>query len=300
VWANQAFQSKTYVMSERATKDNLLQRGIAALRGGDNLQARQLLGQAIRQDPGNEQAWLWLSGAMETTQDKLMCLNKVLAINPDHEGAQRGIAALQKNSAAYLPPAPPSPLETQPVPQPQHVKPSLVQAVLGTDLPAAEQIEKPRPIADSLDHSKALDQLEPEKQKALEGFIPLIAQDLTEGRKRPQEVINRISARGFSRKAVEQLVGEVAENVKRTRRQDQRFFGIPVWAWPFIVACGIMVIVPGGLLAGAFGGGGAAGCAAIARHSSTPTAIRVITCVGITIACWVAWAAISGILFTIF
>lgn len=275
--------------------DDLLQQGIAALQAGNKAQARQLFSQAIRQNPDNEQAWLWLSGAVETAQDKLMCLNKVLAINPTNEAAQRGIAALQKSSATPTP-APLSPLET---PVPQHIRPSVVQAVLGTGSTAAEKIDKPRPIADTLDHSKTLDQLEPEKQKALEGFIPLIAQDLTEGRKRPQEVIDRISARGFPRKAVEQLVGEVAENVKRTRKKNLSLFGIPVWAWLFVVACGIMVIVPGGLIAGAFGGGGAAGCAAVARHSSMPTAIRVITCIGITIACWVAWAAISGMLFTI-
>ncbi|MFN2272713.1 MAG: tetratricopeptide repeat protein, partial [Anaerolineae bacterium] len=116
--------------------DDLLQQGIAALRAGDKAQARQLFSQAIRQDPRNEQAWLWLSGALETTQDKLMCLNKVLVINPANEAAQRGIAALQKSSVAPSP-APLSPLQT---PVPQHIRPSVVQAVLGTGSPAAEKI----------------------------------------------------------------------------------------------------------------------------------------------------------------
>jgi len=201
--------------------DDPLQQGIAALRGGDNLQARQLLGQAIRQDPGNEQAWLWLSGAMETAQDKLMCLHKVLAINPGHEGAQRGIAALQKDSAAHLPPAPPSPIETQPVPQPQHVKPSLVQAVLGTGSTVAEEIptltatgtiSPAHPSvkgSDRLNHSQTLAELSPEKRKALEGFTQLVAQELV-SRRSQKEIIERLVQRGFPREAVRQFVDGLA------------------------------------------------------------------------------------------
>ena len=230
--------------------DDLLQQGIAALRAGDKAQARQLFSQAIRQDPRNEQAWLWLSGALETTQDKLMCLNKVLVINPANEAAQRGIAALQKSSVAPSP-APLSPLQT---PVPQHIRPSVVQAVLGTGSPAAEKIPAlatTEPVAaatanaataanaaastntaaaypyvkvtDMLDHSKSFDELDPEKRKALEGFVPLIAQDLTVNHLKPEEIIDRISARGFSRKAVEQVVRDIAQQpIRAPIRYEQK------------------------------------------------------------------------------
>jgi hypothetical protein len=190
---------------------------------------------------------LWLSGAVETTQDKLMCLNKVLAINPDNEAAQRGVAALQKD---LTPPTPVSPsfLETQPVPQPRHIRPSIVQAVLGTAPPTTEEIPtltSTEPIAaaaasaaapanaaamypyvkvsDMLDHSKSLDELDPEKREALEGFVPLIAQDITVNHLKPDEIIDRISARGFSRKAVEQVVKDIAQQpIRAPIRYEQR------------------------------------------------------------------------------
>jgi hypothetical protein len=198
--------------------DDLLQRGIAALKAGDKAEARRLFGRIIRQNPRDDQAWLWMSGAVDTAQECLTCLNKVLEINPHNEIAQRGLDALQKR----LPDTPIASIETQPVPQP---KPTLVQAVLGTDPPAAEQIPKPNPAgiaaypyvktSDMLDHSKSLDELDPEKRKALEGFVPLIARDLTVNHMRSEEIIDRIGARGFSRKAVEQIVREVARQPTR-------------------------------------------------------------------------------------
>ena len=94
-----------------------LQQGVAALDAGDKALARRLFGRAIQEDPQSEQAWLWLSGAVESDKERLMCLNKVLAINPDNEMAQRGAAALQQrqtgrpsrmNSSCCLCPQPPS------------------------------------------------------------------------------------------------------------------------------------------------------------------------------------------------
>jgi hypothetical protein len=201
-------------------ENDLLQRGIAAIRAGDKAEARRLLGRAIQQNPRDEQAWLWMSGAVDTAQDRAACLNKVLEIDPQNEAAQRGLATLQKELST----TPAVPIETQPVPQP---KPTLVQAVLGTELPSTEQIPSPDPadvaaaaypytkVTDMLDHTKLLDELEPEKRQALEGFIPLIAQDLTVNHLRPKEIIDRIASRGFSRKAVEQVVNEVAQQPVR-------------------------------------------------------------------------------------
>lgn len=208
-------------------ENDLLQQGIAAIQAGDKAEARRLFGRIIQKNPRDEQAWLWMSGAVDTAPERLTCLNKVLEINPHNETAQRGLAALQKSA----PVAPAASIETQPVPQP---KPTLVQAVLGTAPPAAEQIPTPNTaastaatypyvkVSDMLDHSKSLDELDPEKRAALEGFIPLIAQDLTVNHLKPEEIIDRISARGFSRKAVEQVVREIAQQPIRAPMRYER------------------------------------------------------------------------------
>jgi hypothetical protein len=197
--------------------EDLLQQGIAALQAGDKAQARQLFSQAIRQNSDNEQAWLWLSGAVETTSDKLMCLNKVLTINPANEAAQLGMATLQKSSVTPTP-APLSPLKT---PVPQHIRPSVVQAVLGTDSTAAEEIPiltttgtiSPLPpsvkSSGSLDHSQTLAELSPESRKALEGFTQLVAQELV-SRRSQKEIVERLVQRGFPREAVRQFVDGLA------------------------------------------------------------------------------------------
>ena len=248
---------------------------------------------------------MWLSGAVETTQDKLMCLNKVLAINPANEAAQRGVAALQKESTTPLP------LETQPVPQPRHIRPSVVQAVLGTDSLAIEEFPTPtstetttavRPSAQAsvrLDHTKTFDQLDPEKQQALEGYTSLIIHELAEGDISQKEIVERLTKRGFSRAAVEQHVAKVAKTTKHVRRARKK--SIPFWAWLFVLACGIIpVLTLGGAIPTMIGLGGAAGCVAVSRDVSKPALLRVLFCVGITIACWilflVAMGAISALL----
>jgi len=70
--------------------DELLKQGIAALKEGRKTEARGLLTQVVEQDERNEVAWLWLSGAVDTDEERRLCLKNVLAINPDNEAARRG------------------------------------------------------------------------------------------------------------------------------------------------------------------------------------------------------------------
>ena len=81
------------------TTNDVLKQGIAALNAGRKAEARNLLTQVVQQDDRNEMAWLWLSGAMDTDEDRRICLENVLAINPNNGVAQRGIETLRKNSS---------------------------------------------------------------------------------------------------------------------------------------------------------------------------------------------------------
>ena len=60
---------------------DLVQAGIAALRSGRKVDARFLLGQALEEDPQSEEGWLWLSGAVDTDEERRFCLKQVLSIN---------------------------------------------------------------------------------------------------------------------------------------------------------------------------------------------------------------------------
>ena len=78
------------------TNDDLLKQGIAALKGGRKTEAHRLLMRVVQQDESNEMAWLWLSGAVDTDEERRICLEKVLATNPNNGIAQRGLEALRK------------------------------------------------------------------------------------------------------------------------------------------------------------------------------------------------------------
>lgn len=72
----------------------LTARGIAALRAGDRAAARALLAAAVREDPADALAWLWLSGALDDPAAQRQCLERALALDPACAPARAGLAAL--------------------------------------------------------------------------------------------------------------------------------------------------------------------------------------------------------------
>src|SRR5262245_38328980 len=80
-----------------------------ALRAGDKPRARDLLAQAIRLNPADDQNWLWLSGAVETDDERRRCLERALLLNPNNQAARRGLALLAAGPAApaSVPASPP-------------------------------------------------------------------------------------------------------------------------------------------------------------------------------------------------
>jgi hypothetical protein len=74
--------------------DQILDRSIAAYRASDLDKAAKLLAEAIKLEPNNERAWLWLSGIVATDAERLFCMKRLLAINPHNEIAQHGLSIL--------------------------------------------------------------------------------------------------------------------------------------------------------------------------------------------------------------
>ena len=106
------------------TTDDLLKQGIAALNAGRQMEARNLLTQVVQQDDRNEMAWLWLSGAVDTDEERRTCLENVLAINPNNGVAKRGLESLIAKegvrllSVVSLPAPEVKPLKDKPPTQP--------------------------------------------------------------------------------------------------------------------------------------------------------------------------------------
>ena len=87
------------------TIEQLLYQGALAVTQGRREEAQRLLLQIIERDEQNEQAWLWLSGAVDDPADQQVALENVLAINPRNQAALRGIEHL-RGQAGGAPPAP--------------------------------------------------------------------------------------------------------------------------------------------------------------------------------------------------
>jgi len=74
--------------------ERLFERGVAAAIGGQRIVAAGLLRQVVRLDPTHEQAWLWLSGVLDSRKDVEFCLRAVLQLNPDNERARTGLSEI--------------------------------------------------------------------------------------------------------------------------------------------------------------------------------------------------------------
>jgi tetratricopeptide (TPR) repeat protein len=83
-------------VSESAGVTELLRRGIAAAKAGRKQEAQQILMSVVELDERNEQAWLWLSGVVDSLADRLVCVENVLAINPNNTKAQAGLKWLKQ------------------------------------------------------------------------------------------------------------------------------------------------------------------------------------------------------------
>lgn len=116
-----------------ANVEAMVREGINAAKAGNKPEARVLLMKAVELDPYNEDAWLWLSGVVETTEDQRTCLENVLSINPNNDRARKGIAYLSGGpSPVRQPSVPPPPVAPAP-PAPSHTPTSVEW-----DMPATE------------------------------------------------------------------------------------------------------------------------------------------------------------------
>ncbi len=137
--------------SEQAKE--LRRQGIAAAKAGQKDQARQLLQQSLRLEPGSEVGWLWLASVAQNQRERMFCLHKLLEINPNNEMAQQSLQSLgitreqlaqQMGAAASTPaPAPQSRPQTQSAPPPQQQAP-------GVPVPDPQRVAQLQPEVDSI------------------------------------------------------------------------------------------------------------------------------------------------------
>jgi len=134
--------------------DHLLRAGIAAAKSGQRERARDLLMRVVEQDEENASAWLWLSDVVDSLDDREICLENVLTLDPDNDAARKGLAWVRKQKGIQAP----FPTETiapsAPVPEPPAVtragRPAtLAAAILQEDFARRRPPPEPEPEAPS-------------------------------------------------------------------------------------------------------------------------------------------------------
>lgn len=73
-----------------------LQQAMSAAREGRSKEAQVLLTQILSQDPEEAQAWFLLSHMVDSEQKQIAYLQKVLALDPQHEKAAQRLALLER------------------------------------------------------------------------------------------------------------------------------------------------------------------------------------------------------------
>jgi hypothetical protein len=114
------------------TRHNLeqwLQDGIGAAKAGQLAEARSILLDVVEQDQTNEAAWYWLYRVFERDEDKRVCLENLLIINPDNQWAQRELLY-------YIPAPETGPISTELPASPAPARPDR-EAIAGASLPYA-------------------------------------------------------------------------------------------------------------------------------------------------------------------
>lgn len=142
----------------------LRQQGIAAAKAGQKEDARALLQQAIRLEPGNEAAWMWLASVARDQRERIFALQKLLEINPDNATARQALDSLlaaqtppttsttsaQVPRAAAVAPAPTQQAQAEQSVQPFSVEAGVEAQATNVPMPPSEAVSAAQKQADSL------------------------------------------------------------------------------------------------------------------------------------------------------
>ncbi len=72
-----------------------LKQAVLLYKQGNKSQAATLLGEIVRQDPNNSNAWYGLALSLDEPDKKIFCLKKVIALEPSHQKARQLLEKLQ-------------------------------------------------------------------------------------------------------------------------------------------------------------------------------------------------------------
>ncbi len=96
-------------MSQEELIDQLFKEAITAIRAGDKAAGREKLMKVIELNEFHEHAWMWLGATVDSDEERIICLENALTINPQNEKARQVLEKLRSKQPASAPTIPPAP-----------------------------------------------------------------------------------------------------------------------------------------------------------------------------------------------
>jgi hypothetical protein len=81
-----------------------LEQAVTLIRAGNITEARAILIEVLKQNPGNDFAWLCMTLCVAEVEQKRYCFQKVLKINPQNQHAIAGLARLNNPIVPFTQP----------------------------------------------------------------------------------------------------------------------------------------------------------------------------------------------------
>ncbi len=224
--------------------NKLTQQGLDSYKAGDPVAARFYLKQALQQDRLDIQAWLWLSAAVEDSDDKAFCLRTVLRLDPGNETALRGLARLESGQepeeslttpeAALTPKEAPTGQAAQPGPEPGGYVPPFIfsEEELAAFEPFLNELETGTVGETGLEKSEAEPVAKPETKPEVESV-----QDL---RATFSEYLSPLPAISIEEEQPEPESARPATQARKTHPKPAAKSALTLWMW---VVLGILLLL---------------------------------------------------------
>jgi tetratricopeptide (TPR) repeat protein len=87
-------------MTEQASRVDRLLDAIELVKADRREEAAKLLRELIQEDNDSEEAWLWMSVAVDSLDQSIICLDHVLRLNPNNVHAAGALYRLQETTMA--------------------------------------------------------------------------------------------------------------------------------------------------------------------------------------------------------
>jgi tetratricopeptide (TPR) repeat protein len=147
---------------------DLFQQGIAAIREEkDVVKGRTLLTQALRLDPANDMAWVWLSRTISDHEKKLQCLNRALQLNPNNEQARKFKGRLESGLSTTTSEVVVVPSEGSPEASPRKPPSSAQQQKITALLAQAKTLQEQGKVEGAIEQWLRVLEIEPDHEAAL-------------------------------------------------------------------------------------------------------------------------------------